>query len=115
MAPVRMLLLSLGCTLVLELLFAVALGKRGKDLLLVCLVNVMTNPVVVLVYYLAVHFTALQPVLVKAVLEAFAVLAEAYLYKTYGSRFRRPLLFSLGANMFSFWTGELLSWIGGLL
>lgn len=108
-----MLGISLGLTLVLELLFAIVAGKRGKDLVLVCLVNIMTNPVVVLSYYLAVRYTAVHPVFVKAVLELLAVAVEAGIYKACGNGFRRPLLFSLGANMFSFWTGVLISIIGG--
>jgi hypothetical protein len=108
-----MLGVSLSLTLVLELLFALVSGKRGKDLVLVCLVNVMTNPAVVLVYYLAVHFTAVPSAAVKAVLEILAVAAEAFIYKSRGAGFRRPLLFSLGANMLSFWIGELISYIGG--
>ncbi len=105
--------ISLGLTLALELLFALAAGIRGKDLVLVCLVNVITNPVVVLVYLLVSTYTALPPVLLKAALESMAVLTEAYYYHKYGKSFRRPLLFSLGANAFSFFSGEIISLIGG--
>lgn len=105
--------ISLAMTLALELLFSITLGKRRKDLILVCLVNVITNPVVVLVYYLAGHFTPWNPVLLKAVLEIMAVFTEACLYKTYGKNFKHPLLFSLSANVFSFGVGELISFVGG--
>jgi hypothetical protein len=105
--------ISLALTLALELLFAVASGKRGKDLALVALVNIVTNPAVVLVYFLASAYTALHPVLVTAVLEIMAVLTEAYYYHRYGNCFLRPLLFSLGANAFSYGIGELISFIGG--
>jgi hypothetical protein len=107
------LCISLGLTLALELLFALAARKRGKDLVLVCLVNVITNPVVVLVYYLASTYTALHPVFLKAALEIMAVLTEAVYYRKFGVSFSRPLLFSLGANAFSFFSGELISLIGG--
>lgn len=114
---VRQLLLSLGIslglTIVLELLFAITLGKRQKDLLLVCLVNVITNPVVVLVYYLAAHFSHWNPLILKAVLEILAVLTEACLYKRYGKNLRHPFLFALSANVFSFGIGELISFFGG--
>ena len=112
-ALIASLLVSLGLTLVLELLFALVVGRRGKDLALVCLVNVVTNPAVVLLYYLAAALTPLPRALVKTVLELAAVLIEALYYKRYGAGFRRPVIFSLGANAFSFGIGVLLSMIGG--
>ena len=48
----------------------------------------------------------------KAALEIAAVLTEAFYYHRYGVSFRRPLLFSLGANAFSFGIGELITLIG---
>ena len=105
--------ISLGLTLALELLYALIARKRGKDLVLVCLVNVITNPVVVLVYFLASAYTAMHSVFLKAALEIMAVVTEALYYRKYGSSYQRPLLFSLGANAFSFFSGELISLIGG--
>jgi hypothetical protein len=105
--------ISLGLTLALELLYALATGKRGKDLVLVCLVNVITNPVVVLVYFLASAYTPLHPVFLKAALEIMAVVIEALYYRRYGVGYRHPLLFSMGANAFSFFSGELILLIGG--
>lgn len=107
------LLVSLGMTLALELAFAGVAGKRGKDLLLVGLVNVITNPIVVLCYVLVTNYTALSPVLLKAALEIAAVLTEAVYYKKHGGSFRRPIMFSLGANGFSFAVGEIIGLIGG--
>jgi hypothetical protein len=110
---VKSLVVSLAFTLAAELLFALLLGKRGKDLALVSLVNILTNPPVVLLYFLASAYTALSPALLKASLEIAAVLVEAFCYRKYGGNFRRPLLFSLGANAFSFGLGELIVLIGG--
>lgn len=105
-----MLGISLGLTIVLELAFAFAAGKRDrKNLLLVCLVNVLTNPVVVLASYLGSHYTTWNPSLYKLPLEIMAVLVEAYYYKTYGRDFRYPLRFSLFANLFSFGMGAILN------
>ena len=87
-------------------------GKRNKkDLLLVVLVNVMTNPVVVLSYWLAVLHTNWSSVIVVIPLELFAVVTEGFCYKKYGQDFRRPYLFSAFANTFSFGTGVLLQQI----
>ena len=100
---------SLTLTLILETGFFFVAGKRGKkDLLLVAMVNVLTNPIVVLLYWLAALYTALDTTIVKISLELFAVLAEGYCYKNYGQSFKNPFLFSLAANAFSFSIGLLL-------
>lgn len=106
----RILGVSLGMTIALEFLFAVAVGVRNrKDLLLLVLVNVMTNPPVVLTYYLLALYTPLSGWPVQIPLEILAVLAEAYCYRSYGRETRRPFRFSLFANAFSFGVGALLN------
>ena len=103
------LAISLGATLVLEAGFFSLAGKRNKkDLLLLILVNVITNPAVVLLYWLAALYTDLNSIAVKAALELLAVLTEGYYYKKYGQGFRRPYLFSLAANAVSFGIGVLI-------
>ena len=103
------LAVSLAATLVFETGFFFLSGKRGrKDLLLVLSVNIITNPAVVLLYWLAVLYTDLSTTPVKAALEIFAVLVEGYYYKKYGQHFRRPFLFSLAANAVSFGLGVLI-------
>lgn len=102
--------ISLTLTLVLELLFTLLTGKRNKkDYLLVCFVNIITNPVVVLTYYIATYSFHLNPILIIIPLEILAVLVEAYYYKTYGQDFKRPFLFSLFANTFSYGIGFVLN------
>jgi hypothetical protein len=106
---VRALVVSLILTILFEAGIFLLIGKRKKkDLLLVMLVNVITNPVVVLSYWLAVLYTNWNHVLVTMLLELFAVLTEGYYYKKYGQDFGRPYLFSAAANAFSFGTGVLL-------
>ena len=103
------LVISLCLTLVLETGFFLLVGKRNrKDLLLVVMVNVLTNPVVVLLYWLAFYYTNWNTTIVKIPLEIFAVLTEWVCYKKYGQEFKRPLLFSLAANAFSFTVGLLV-------
>ena len=100
---------SLALTLALETGFFFLTGKRNKrDLLLVVLVNVLTNPVVVLLYWLATLYTSWNTTIVKIPLELFAILTEGYYFRKYGQSFKRPFLFSLAVNMFSFWVGVLL-------
>ena len=103
---------SLSLTLVLETGFFLLTGKRNKkDLLLVALANVMTNPAVVLLYWLAVDYSGFNWIITTAVLEVLAVLTEGYMYKKRGQDFKRPYGFSLFANMFSYGTGVLLQMI----
>ena len=103
------LAVSLVATLAFEAGFFWLIGKRGKkDLLLVIAVNVITNPAVVLLYWLAVLYTGINPILVKAALEILAVLTEGFYYKKYGQEIRRPFLFSLAANAVSFGLGMLI-------
>jgi len=103
------LALSLALTLVFEAGFFLLIGKRDKkDLLLLLLVNVLTNPVVVLSFWLVALYTEWNPYIVLILLELFAVLTEGYYYKRYGRSFRRPYLFSVAANTFSFGIGLLI-------
>ena len=103
---------SLALTLVFEVAFFFIVGKRDKkDLLLVIMVNVLTNPVVVLLYWLSFLYTDWNQTVVKIPLEVFAVLTEGFYFKKYGQTFKRPFLFSLAANAFSFFLGVLLQQI----
>lgn len=103
------LAVSLALTLILETCFYFIVGKRNKkDLLLLLLANVLTNPAVVLLYWLSVLYTDINEVIVKAVLEISAVLVEWICYRRYAQDIKRPFLFSLGANAFSFTIGVLL-------
>ena len=108
-ALMRSLALSLFLTIAFEACFFLLIGKRDKkDLLLLLLVNVITNPVVVLSYWITVLYTGLNTRLMLIALELFAVLTEGFYYKKHGRSFSRPYLFSLIANMVSFGTGELI-------
>ena len=108
-ALIESLAISLALTLALETVFYLLFGKRNKkDLLLVALVNILTNPAVVLIYWLAVLRAGWNSVIVTIPLEALAILTEGYYYKKYSADFKRPYLFSLAANVFSYGTGVLI-------
>lgn len=111
----RALLASLGISLALTLVFETGFflltGKRDKkDLLLLVLVNILTNPVVVLLYWLTVLRWEVNSVIIVP-LEVFAVLTEGFYYRKYGLNFKHPYLFSLAANAFSFGAGLLINWL----
>ena len=97
------LLLSLGLTELIECAFALTLKKRGKALPLCALVNLITNPPVVLLQRLLGGGW-----LMVAGLELAVVIAEGLLYH-YSGLFKRPFLFSLAANALSFSLGFLIN------
>ena len=103
------LAISLGITLVLELTFALLWGvRRHHDLWLTVLVNVLTNPIVVFVfYYVRIRRFPLNYGWITIGMEAFAVVTEALLYKKFSRTVQRPWLFSLSANAFSYAVGEI--------
>lgn len=107
----RSLALSLGLTLLLEIPAALILGLRRKeDILLVGLVNILTNPLVVLILNLFFLFTASPPPWFLILpLEVFAVLTEGFIYQK-GLSYRRihPFLLSLILNGISYFGGLLL-------
>lgn len=99
-------LISLVLTLLLEGLLALLWGIRGRDLWLVALVNILTNPLVVLWHNLVPGV-----LLGTALPEILAVSAEACIYLHKDNAIARPILFSICANAFSFGTGLVLNLI----
>lgn len=106
------LVVSLVLTVAIEVAFFFLIGKRNrKDLLLLVLVNVITNPLVVLLYWVTVLFTNIDSFLALVVLETLAVGVEGRYYQAYGIDFRQPYVFSLAANVVSFGIGVLLQYL----
>ena len=100
---VEALVISLALTLAIEAAFAFVMKKRGYDLLLCALVNVVTNPAAVLMHLL------FPGTFVVAACEAGAVIAEWLLYRYCGANYKKPFLFSLCANALSFGIGLLIT------
>lgn len=104
----RILAISLALTLALEEGFALAWGLRGRrELGLTALVNCLTNPPAALLYHSAAGLW--PPLAVTAVLEGAVVLAEWRCYRAFSEQVRRPFLFSLAANAFSYGVGRLIN------
>ena len=100
------LAVSLGLTIVLEETFGWMWGVRNRwDMTLVVLVNVLTNPAVVYLYYMNMIFVGWNRFLVTVFLEMAAAAAEGLCYGAAGRGIRHPWLFSAGANLFSFIAG----------
>lgn len=101
---------SLGLTLLLEVPFAYAWGLRDRhDLTVAVLVNVLTNPAVVLLNFLLAAHTGWPWPAVQLPLEALAVAMEAACYRECGKNVRHPILLSLCANGVSYGAGLLLN------
>lgn len=98
------LAVSLLLTLALELGYALLWGVGRRDLPLVALANVLTNPVVVLCYTAAAVFIPRLLIPAVAVLEVGAVVVEGWLFHT-RSDIRFPWAFGLCANLFSLTIG----------
>lgn len=104
---IEALIISLVSTWILELGFAWCLKLRNKDeLLLVILVNFITNPVVVSLYWLL--YSKINPVFLTFVLESGAVIVEALYYRSFSKQVSRPWLFAVFINLFSYLTGVLI-------
>lgn len=102
------LAISLGLTLALELIFALVFKVRGRDLILIVLVNFLTNPAVVLSHALLSGYTSIAEVYIILALEVTAISIEWLCYKYRAENIRRPLLFSIGANSFSYLSGLII-------
>lgn len=100
--------LSLAATLLTELGVALLFKKRGTALLVVAAVNLLTNPIVVLVWKL----TAKEPWIFFG-MELAAVMIEGCCYRLFSEKFRRPFLFSLLCNLISCTIGIMMN--GGIL
>ena len=97
--------ISLALTLILESIFALIWGIKGRrDWLLLLLVNVITNPIVV-----TLHYCVSSRWIFVLILEVSAVLAEWLAYRRWGKTTRPAFLLSLCANCFSYFSGLLIN------
>lgn len=104
------LAVSLLLTLVFEEGFALLWGLRGRrELGLVALMNCLTNPPVVLLYHTAVGLWHWNSLLVTAVLEGLAVLVEWRCCRAFSEQVKRPFLFALLINVFSYGAGCVIN------
>ena len=106
----KILAVSLLLTLLLEEGFALLWGLRGRrELGLTALVNCLTNPPVVLLYYTTAGLWRWNTVVVTVVLEAAAVLVEWRCYRAFSEQVKKPFLFALLVNLFSYGAGCVIN------
>ena len=104
------LAVSLALTLAFEEGFALLWGLRGRrELGLVALMNCLTNPPVVLLYYTATGLWRWNALAVTLALEAAAVVVEWRCCRAYSRQVKRPFLFALLINLFSYGAGCVIN------
>ena len=102
------LLISLSLTLALELQFALIWGVRKRGLVLVVLMNILTNPAVVLLHFFCTVFLGWTGFLPILILELAAFGVEGFCCH---GMVAKPWLFAFCINLFSYSIGELIQWI----
>lgn len=107
----EMFAVSLGLTLVIELGACLLLGMRIKrQILLVTMVNILTNPAAVLLCWLGAP---------QVPVEIAVIAVEGGIYRCFSKEERwnitHPVLLAAGLNILSYSAGLLIQWIGGRL
>ncbi len=102
------LIVSLLLTEVIELVFALVWGVRGRELWLVVLVNLLTNPLAVLGYALLRNVLPWPLLWIQLPIELMVFVLEALLYLRLSRTIRRPLLFALCINLVSYGLGLVI-------
>ena len=95
--------ISFILTIIIEAGLALITGLKKKDLLLVVLVNIITNPAVIIIYLLLPYPA------VTFITESVAVIIEAAYYRRFGVKIKKPYLFSLSANVLSYIIGLVIN------
>ena len=105
------LLRSLAITIIIEMIVAIILKYRKKDLINVILVNILTNPllnsiVVAINYYYGVTYRNISLI----ILEIMVLLIEGMIYQKYLKRRKiNGYILSLILNLSSFLIGEVIN------
>lgn len=103
---IEILILSLVLTWIMETLVFLALGiRKRKDLLLLAVLNLLTNPVTVTIYDLQPFHHGFFSWSIQIALEVFVVLTEGSLLYKYMESRKNPWLASLAANGISYLCG----------
>lgn len=104
--------IALLLTILLEGLFGAVWGVRGgRNFIIMLLANLLTNPLVNVIHSFFAYEIRLDGVamaIITAFLEIAAVTLEWLVYKS-RTDIKKPFLFSLCANGFSFFCGVIIN------
>ncbi|HOB26496.1 MAG TPA: hypothetical protein PKG93_05065 [Bacilli bacterium] len=105
------MLLSLTCTIIIELLFALLIGIRDKkDLINVLLVNIITNPIVTSLSFTIDIYYRNYYLISIIILELLAWLTESLIYRKYLNYKKiNPFIISLILNAASYFIGIIIN------
>ena len=109
----EMFAVSLGMTIVLEALGMNVLGEHSKkNMLLLLLINIFTNPMAVYLAYVGNYLTRLSDVVIQLPIEIFVILVEVGIYKWFSkdeNRYiKKPILLGILANIVSWSIGLMM-------
>ena len=99
-------------TIAIELLMAIIIGIKDKtDAFIIILVNMLTNPIVVLTEILIYNYLGYGYVIIPLIfLEITAVLVEGYIYsKRLNYKTLNPYTISLILNLLSYLIGDFIN------
>ena len=98
------ILISLGLTLLIELTISIVLGIRGKDLLRITIINILTNVplnIIVLLLYKVINIHIVF-FLIVPLLEILVVLIEGTYFKKLNKSIISPYKLAILLNAFSY-------------
>ena len=101
---VSRIILSLVLTLIIELIISIVLGIRGKDLLRITFINILTNVplnIIVLLLYSVMNNNIVFYIIVP-ILEIFVFLIEGTYFKKLNKSIISPYKLSILLNGFSY-------------
>ena len=105
---IEALLPSLFLTQLFELPFAWLWGAKNKDLLVVLLMNILTNPLVVMWHYTTWELGFLISTVLP---ELAAIVTEAILLRKFTKDTPYPVLLGIMINLFSYSAGVVLTFL----
>lgn len=100
-------------TIVVECLIATILKVKIKDLIIVLLVNVLTNPLLVsITFSIGIFYGNIPRVIITLILEILVVIVEGFIYKRNLIENKvNPYLLALLLNISSYLIGGLINYI----
>lgn len=100
-------------TVLIETTIAFILGYRKKDLINVILVNVITNPIVVMIpVYFNIKYGIMERHISLAILEVLTLFVEGFIYSRFLQKKKlNPYLLSLILNFASYIIGVIINYL----
>lgn len=105
------MLICLTFTIIIELIVALIIGIKDKhDILIIILVNIMTNPLVTSIpTYFYIEYNSNYRIISLIILEIFAFVSEGFIYnKLLNYNKKNPYIISLILNICSYTLGLII-------